>query len=99
MHIVIVINFDRMHLEFRKMHCSMPLILQLCHSQSETPQNILALDSLINTAMTCSVINDDQGVALLIRPLCLKQPGCGFLARCRLAHFTYHSRNFQFFVG
>ena len=26
--------------------------------------------------MTRSVINDEQGVALLIRPLCFKQPGC-----------------------
>ena len=32
---------------------------------------------------------------LLIRPLCLIQPGCGFTARCRLAHFAYHMRDFQ----
>ena len=36
---------------------------------------------------------------LLIRPLCLIQPGCGFTARCRLAHFAYHMRDFQLFVG
>ena len=36
---------------------------------------------------------------LLIRPLCLMQPGCGFAARCRLAHFAYHRRDFQLFVG
>ena len=36
---------------------------------------------------------------LLIRPLCLMQPGCGFTARCRLAHFAYHRRDFQLFVG
>ena len=36
---------------------------------------------------------------LLIRPLCLIQPGCGFTARCRLAHFAYHRRDFQLFVG
>ena len=57
------------------------------------------LDSLINTVVTCSVNNGEQGVALLIRPLCLKQPGCGFAARCRLGHFAYHMRDFQLFVG
>ena len=55
--------------------------------------------SLINTSVTRPVINGEQGVALLIRPLCLKQPGCGLAARCRLAHFAYHRRDFQIFVG
>ena len=82
------------------MYCSTPLILQYYTTVShKTPQNILAIDSLINTAVTCSVNNDEQGVALLIRPLCLKQPGCGFAARCRLANFASHRRDFQFFVG
>ena len=36
---------------------------------------------------------------LLIKPLCLMQPGYGFTARCRLAHFAYHRRDFQLFVG
>ena len=73
--------------------------MQLCHSKPENSANIHKLDSLINTGVTCSVNNGEQGVALLIRPLCLKQPGCGFAARCRLAHFAYHTRDFQLFVG
>ena len=82
------------------MYCSMPLILQLGHSQSESSQIYLHMRSLINTPVTRSVIhNDEQGVALLIRPLYLKQPRCGFAARCRLAHFDYHRRDFQIFVG
>ena len=87
-------------MQFRKMYCSTPLILQLYHSHSENPRDILAPDSLTNTAVTRSVIiNDEQGVALLIRPLCLKQTVCGFAARRRLAHFAYHRRDFQLFVG
>ena len=65
----------------------------------KTQQNIHKLDSLINTAVTGSVIMVNKGVALLIRPLCLKQPGCGFAARCRLGHFAYHMRDFHLFVG
>ena len=56
------------------MYCSTLLILQLYHSHSENPRDILAPDSLTNTPVTRSVINDEQGVALLIGPLCLKQP-------------------------
>ena len=81
------------------MYCSTPLILQLYHSHSENPRDILAPDSLTNTAVTRPVINDEQVMALLIRPLCLKQPGCGFAARRRLGHFAYHRRDFQLFVG
>ena len=40
-----------------------------------------------------------KNARLLIRPLCLMQPGCGFTARCRLGHFAYHRGNFQLFVG
>ena len=79
------------------MYCSTPLIMQATVSQ-KTRQNIHELASLINTAVTCSVIMVNKG-SLLIRPLCLKQPGCGFVARCRLGHFAYHRRDFQLFVG
>ena len=73
----------------------MPLLAK----KKKKTQNKLELDSLINTIVTCSINIGEQGVALLIRPLCLKQPGCGFAARCRLAHFAYHTRDFQLFVG
>ena len=33
---------------------------------------------------------------LLIRPLCLIQPGCGFTARCRLAHLPITCVIFSF---
>ena len=77
----------------RPWYCSYTTVIQ------KNLRDILAPDSLTNTAVTRSVINDEQGVALLIRPLCLKQPGCGFAARCRLSHFAYHRRDFQLFVG
>ena len=74
--------------------------MQLCpHLARKLRKNMLELDSLINTAVTCFSNNGEQGVALLIRPLCLKQPGCGVAARCRLGHFAYHRRDFQLFVG
>ena len=83
------------------MYCSRPLIQQLCHSQSESSQNILTYEKL--NQHTCDTVtfsnNGEQGMALLIRPLCLKQLGCGLAARCRLAHFAYHRRDFQIFVG
>ena len=81
------------------MYCNTPLILQLCHSQSESSQNILAYEKLNQHACDTLSNNDEQGMALLVRPLCLEQPGCGFAARCRLAHFAYHRRDFQIFVG
>ena len=77
----------------------MPLILQLCHSHSESTQNILTYEKLNQHACDTFSNNDKQGMALLIRPLCPKQPECGFAARCRLAHFAYHRRDFQIFVG
>ena len=81
------------------MYCSTPLKLQLCHSQSESSQNILTYEELNQHACDTFSNNDEQGMALLIRPLCLKQPRCGFAARCRLAHFANHRRDFQIFVG
>ena len=81
------------------MYCSTPLILQLGHSRSERSQIILTCEKLNKHACDTFSNNGEQGMALLIRPLCLKQPGCGFSARCRLAYFAYHRRDFQIFVG
>ena len=42
------------------------------------------LDTIV-WAQVCMFTNvwSPQGLALLIRPLCHKQPGCGFASRCR----------------
>ena len=45
------------------MYCNRPLIMQLCYARvsQKALQNILELDSLINTAVTCSVIMVNKG--------------------------------------
>ena len=77
------------------MYCNTPCY----YSYTTSPQPVKRNAKYTSTDVTCSVNNGEQGVALLIRPLCLKQRRCGSAARCRLAHFAYHRRDFQLFVG